>query len=224
MEATMEHDRHSKKMATRAAAALLLSTLLAAPAAAQQFAPAAAKQVAQDATRSLINETVRAGHIDSSQHAWPGSSVKMGRAVALVDGSIDEVQAIVADYGAYKGFLPHCKTSRVLSQRGASALMYLEIEVLNGASTLWMELKAKAKKGDSPTRRIEVKMRKGNVSAFDAVWELTPMSDKQTLVTFQLMVDPDLPVPSGMLSDENQKSARRTIRAVRKELVRRRGR
>ncbi|MGD8862131.1 MAG: SRPBCC family protein [Myxococcales bacterium] len=215
MEAKMEHDRHSNQ-AKRALAAFLLCAVLAAPAAAQNLA--------QDATRSLINETVRAGHIDSSQHGWPGSKVKMGRAVALVDGSIDEVQAIVSDYASYRGFLPHCKTSKVLSQRGASALMYLEIEVLNGASTLWMELKASAKKSESPTRRIEVKMRKGNVSAFDAVWELTPMGDAQTLVTFQLMVDPDLPVPSGLLSDENQKSARRTIRAVRKELARRRGR
>jgi adenine deaminase len=57
-------------------------------------------------------------------------------------------------------------------------------------------------------------MTKGNMDHFEAVWEVTPVAGG-TLVAFQLMVDPDLPLPSGLISDENQKSARKALRALR---------
>jgi hypothetical protein len=107
----------------------------------------------------------------------------------------------------------------VLSQRGASALIFVQVKIMKGAKTIWAELKLKPRQGSGQTRVIEAKLMKGNVDHFEALWEITPISETQTLVGFEIMVDPDLPLPAGFISDENQKTARKTLRALRERLV-----
>lgn len=158
------------------------------------------------------------GKIASSFEAQPGTSVQWGRAEALVDAKYEDVLRVIENYGAYKGFMPNFQTSKVLSKRGASALVYVQVSVMGGASKIWAELKLKPKKNTGATRVIEGKMLKGNVKHFGARWEVTPHESGKTLVAFSLLVDPDLPMPSKMVSAENQKSARKTIRALRKQL------
>jgi ribosome-associated toxin RatA of RatAB toxin-antitoxin module len=178
------------------------------------ISPAAA---AQDAPK--VTERMRTGAMESSYLPEPGTSVKWGRATALVNASAADIEAVVHDYAEYKSFLPNFQASKVLSKRGASALVYVQVSVMHGASKIWAELKARPKKAEGPTKVVDIKMLKGNVKHFGARWEITPVNDKQSIVTFQLLVDPDLPVPSSMVSAENAKSARKTIRALRKLMV-----
>lgn len=159
------------------------------------------------------------GKIASSYEAQPGTNVRWGRAEALVDAKYEDVLRVIENYGGYKGFMPNFQSSKVLSQRGASALVYVQVSVMGGASKIWAELKLKPKKGTGTTRVIEGKMLKGNVKHFGARWEITPHESGKTLVAFSLLVDPDLPMPSKMISAENQKSARKTIRALREQLA-----
>ena len=50
-------------------------------------------------------------------------------------------------------------------------------------------------------------------------WELTPIEGgTRTLVSFQILVDPGLPLPSSIFSSENEKTARRTVRALRERV------
>lgn len=164
---------------------------------------------------SGLSPKILAGEIESSQVPHPGISVRRGRAVALVDAPVDRVLAVVENYGGYAGFLPHFEKSQVLSQRGSSALVYVQVSILHGAATIWAQLKLRPQKATGETRVIEGKMMKGNVKHFEARWEVTPYGPNQTLVSFELLVDPDLPLPSGVVSTEVQKSARKTIRALR---------
>ena len=176
--------------------------------------PAAADQGAPQVT-----DRMRTGAMESSYVKQPGTSVKWGRATALVNASADDIEAIIHDYARYKTFLPNFEASKVLSKRGSSALLYVQVSVMHGASKIWAELKARPEKNTGATRVVNIKMLKGNVKHFGARWEITPVGAKQSVVTFQLIVDPDLPVPSGIVSAENQKSARKTIRALRKLMV-----
>ena len=93
--------------------------------------PAAA---AQD--KPVLTDRMLDGRMESSYLPAKGSSLKWGRATALVNAPLKDIMAVIENYGDYTEFLPNCKVSRVLSQRGASALIYLKISSLHGAASI----------------------------------------------------------------------------------------
>lgn len=155
----------------------------------------------------------------------PNGGVEWGRAEGVIDAHPADVLAILHDYAQYAGLFPHFEKSRVLSQRGTDAIVYLEAKVLHGAATLWgqVRMSSTASAGaslnpDAATHVVEAKMMKGksNIAQLLARWELTPVDDgRRTKVAFQLLVDPDLPVPDLVVSSEMKNSAGRAFRALR---------
>ena len=202
----LNQTRMSTAMSRILAALLCCAAMATAPAAAQAGAP-------------VPSENVKKGGMDSTALPYPGTSVQWGRAVMILDAPAERVMSIIGNYADYHTFLPNFTTSRVLSQRGSSALVYVQLEIMNGAATIWAELKLRPKKSDGTTQVIEGTMTKGNVKLFQAQWEVTPQADGRTLVAVQMIVDPDLPVPSSILTSENQKSARKAMRALRDKLA-----
>ena len=148
--------------------------------------------------------------------SMPGASVKAGRAEGIVDASFDQVRTVVEDYGSYEHFMPHFRASRVLSRRGASALVYMQASLAKDTMTLWAQLKIAPKPDVGRTRIIEAKMVQGNMDAMFARWELTPVDDTHTMVAFQVLMDPKLPLPASFIADENEKASQKTIRALRR--------
>lgn len=146
----------------------------------------------------------------------PTGGVEWGRAEGVIDANTDDVLAILHDYAQYAGLFPHFEKSKVLSQRGTDAIVYLEAKVLHGAATLWGQVRMHAQPG--ATEVIDVKMMKGksNIAEFLARWEVTALDGgRRTKVSFQLLVDPDLPVPDSIVSSEMKNSAGRAFRALR---------
>ncbi len=144
-----------------------------------------------------------------------GSSVAWGKAVGVVDHPIQDVLAIVQDYQNYSRFLPNTTKSRVLSQRGSRAMVYMEVGVMKGTVTLWGQMRM-SKKDDGETLVIEVDMVQGNMDQFRARWELTPVDEKSTRVDFRILVDPNMPLPASVFTGENVKAAKKTVRALRR--------
>jgi ribosome-associated toxin RatA of RatAB toxin-antitoxin module len=165
-----------------------------------------------------ISQDVLAGKIQTTAVARAGSDVQAGRAVVLIDAPIEDVMAVIQNYGGYKSFMPNFEDSRVLSQRGASALVYVKVNVMHGAVNFWAEVKLQPKAAQGMTRVVQGKMTKGNVDQFEATWEVTPVEGNKTLVAFQVLLDPSLPLPASLVNGENQKSARKAVRALR-ELI-----
>jgi ribosome-associated toxin RatA of RatAB toxin-antitoxin module len=147
--------------------------------------------------------------------AQPGTSVRAGRAVGIVDAPLDAVMAVVQDYGAYEKFMPHFKASRVLSRRGESALVYMQASIARDTMTLWCQLKVGPRPNVGTTRVIEAKMVEGNMDAMHARWEVTPVDAEHTRVAFELLMDPKVPLPASLVSNENEKASQKTIRALR---------
>jgi ribosome-associated toxin RatA of RatAB toxin-antitoxin module len=139
----------------------------------------------------------------------------------MVDAPAAAVMSVLQDYARYKDFLPNFQASRVLSQRGTSALVYLQVSVLHGASKIWVEVKLHERPAQGATRTIEGTMMRGNVDRFEAVWQVTPFDPHHSVVSFQLLVDPNMPVPATLVNDENQKNARKALRALRATLAER---
>ena len=168
-----------------------------------------------------MHPRVAAGEIVGTEADHPDTGVDWGRAVGIVNAPIEQVLEIVSDYGNYDQFMPHFKKSKVLSQRGRRALIYVEAEVAKGTLTVWAQMKMRPITLDGGRMVIEGRMTKGNLSRMEARWELTPLSGNRTLVTFKLLVDPKVPLPDSLITWENVKASRRGIKALRKQLTRR---
>lgn len=165
----------------------------------------------QSVTDVLKDGTIQVSSVERSE-----SSVTWGRAVGVVEAPIDDVMSVVQNYAGYQTFMPHFKTSKVLSQRGASALVYMEASIAKDTMKLWAQLKVGPGANRGNTRIIHAKMLSGNMDAMEAIWEISAVDAHRTLVAFQLVMDPKLPLPASFISSENEKASRRTIQALRR--------
>lgn len=161
------------------------------------------------------------GAIQLANVPGPNGGVAWGRAEGFIDARPVDVLAILHDYSRYAGLFPHFEKSRVLSQRGTDAIVYLEAKVLHGAVGLWGQVRITSTSPAPETHVVEAKMMKGkgNMSQLLAHIEVHPADGGQrTRVVFQLLVDPDLPVPDGVVSNEMKKSAGQAFRALRERV------
>jgi ribosome-associated toxin RatA of RatAB toxin-antitoxin module len=147
----------------------------------------------------------------------PGLEVQGGEASGVLEAPMDRVLAQVRDYASYEDFLPHFRQSRVLGERGDRAMLYLQVEILHGAGTLWAQVQVSVQeRGDD--RVVEARMLRGNMDGFLARWELEPVSDSRTKVTFTLVADPQVPAPGSVVANQNEQFARQCVRALRNRL------
>jgi len=157
--------------------------------------------------------------IFTAQISEEGSNIAWGQAILVLDQPIEEVLPIVFDYANYVQFMPNFTKSRVIAQRGRRAMVYMEVSVAKGAITLWGQLNLSERPHEGDSRVIEAYLMEGNVDAFSARWTLTPVDGgARTEVDFKIFVDPDIPLPSSIFSRENERAARKTVRALRSRI------
>ncbi len=145
-----------------------------------------------------------------------------GEAEGVIDAPYALVVSVLRDYSHYADFLPHFRKSRVLSRRGERTMLYLEARVMKGAVTLWAQMLLRERRRPHGFR-IDARKVRGNMSRFEARWEAVPLEGgARTFVRFRILVDPDLPLPDSLVTEENRKSARRAVQGLRREVLRRR--
>lgn len=152
-----------------------------------------------------------------------GRDVRWGRAVTVVDGPIERVLAVVHAYERYHDLMPAFRRARVLSRRGDDALVYMEVGVARDTVTLWGQVRILSREKRDRSRVVDASMMRGNMNAFRARWTLVPIdSGARTRVEFRILVDPDMPLPASIFTEENVKVARRMLGAVRDRFAGRR--
>ncbi len=156
------------------------------------------------------------------QVAEAGSKIAWGEAEAELSQPLEAILPVLADYAAYEEFMPNFRRSRVLAQRGTRARVYMEVSAAAGALTLWGQLDLRERSMEVGSARvIEATLLEGNIEAFRAEWRLEPSANgARTRVAFRIFVDPDLPLPSSLISRENERAARRSIEALGSRLGR----
>lgn len=178
--------------------------------------------VAADAPEH-IDPQKRAETIGDAVHykALPsGHPAKYGYAEILIRAPMRRTLKHLDDYGTYASFLPNFHKSKVLSKRGVRALVYMEAKILNGAASIWAQMRIGQKKIHHQGVKIYGKAIKSNVERFHAHFEVFPVSEgKYTLVTLRLLVDPGLPVGSSLVTEENVKAARRALNRLKKRVL-----
>ena len=146
-----------------------------------------------------------------------GMDVRGGEATGVLNAPVDRVLRQIRDYASYDDFLPHFRQSRVLGERGNRALVYLQVEILHGAGTLWAQVQITARE-QGGRHVIEARMRQGNMDGFLARWVVEPHGEGRTKVKFTLVADPQLPAPGGLIANQNEQFARQCVRALRNRL------
>ncbi len=169
--------------------------------------------------QSFAQRTTENGIVWESVPA-DGIDVRWGRAETVVDGPIDRVLAVVHAYEHYHDLMPAFRTARVLSRRGDDALVYMEVGVARDTITLWGQMRILSRENQDRSRVVEATMMRGNMNQFRARWTLVPIDGgARTRVEFRILVDPDMPLPSAIFTEENVKVARRMLGAVRQRFV-----
>ncbi|MGB5192594.1 MAG: SRPBCC family protein [Polyangiales bacterium] len=174
------------------------------------------------AARATASGGLLSSPILTRQVAEVGSSIAWGEAEAELGQPLDAILPVLADYAGYQEFMPNFRRSRVLAQRGTRARVYMEVSAAAGALTLWGQLDLRERVEDVGSARvIEATLLEGNIEAFRAQWRLEPTANgERTRVAFRIFVDPDLPLPSSLISRENERAARRSIEALGSRLRR----
>lgn len=198
----------SRLAALPVAMSLLLPTLAAA-----QGAEPSADQPDLRSHAASLGDTIR-----TSTDQTDGG-VDFGVAEGVVPVPLGTVMDAITGYGKYSNFMPNCRSSRVLSQRGNNAIVYLEASALRDTLTMWAEMRMYARPQEGDTRVIEGRMREGNLEHFVARWEVTPVEEGKTFVRFRILFVPDLPFPDRMVTRENVRAARRAVQNLRSYLT-----
>ncbi len=177
-------------------------------------AAAASGQMIEE--RDTLTARLRDGRIEVSEAGdRRAGGVTGARAVAIVDAPFGRVVRALADFRSYVRIIPQLRTSRVLSQRGLDTRLFVEAE-LPHVDARWAELSVNVDAQTDGVHVIEATMRRGNVNALFARWEVAPTVGRvRTLVAFELLVDPAIPLPDSFVTAANKDAVRDAINSVR---------
>lgn len=161
----------------------------------------------------------RATAVQTASMPADGLDIAWGRATTVIHRPRAEVLSILHDYSRYAELFPQFRASRVLASRGHEALVYLEASVAYDTFTLWGNLRMSSK-DLGPAHVIEARLKRGNVNHFHAVWTVRELEGGEACeVEFRLLVDPNMKLPSSVISKENVKAARKALVALRKRVA-----
>lgn len=162
---------------------------------------------------------VRAETIETGNLPAEGLDIQWGRAATVIHLPKAKVLSILHDYGSYAELFPEFRASRVLASRGHEALVYLEASVAYDSFRLWGNLRISSKER-AGAHVIDARLKRGNVNHFQAVWTVRELQGGEACeVEFKLLIDPNMKLPSSVISTENVKAAKRAVVALRKRAV-----
>jgi len=148
--------------------------------------------------------------------AMPGSSIRAGAAMLVVDAPLADVRRTVTDYAHYQDFVPGFQKSRILARGPSGTDVYLQAPILHGAATLWAVVRFGLPVHDGSGEKIEgAKTGHANIDDFRATWKLQPIDGNRTLLKLEFLVIPSLPLPGSMITPTLESAAESTVRACR---------
>ena len=176
-------------------------------------APTGVPAGAPDPDLTLLSD----GHSQRTNYQPSGLPDRYGRAQILVNAPLGIVRRLVLDYGRYKEFTGgKFHTSRVIGKSPGGTEVYFQLSVLDGMITLWQVFRFQELK---PLARgwaiVEGWYVKGNIGRGNAAWTLHAIDDNRTVVTFDLLILPNVPLPQTLLDDGLRNAAGEAVEAIR---------
>ncbi len=141
------------------------------------------------------------------------------QASMILEGTPDEVWAVVDDCAHFKDFMPHTKSSEERLREPGHSICRVEVSLPFPMHDLWSETDIREVHVEGGARRRLMTLREGTYRKFHAAWDLIPQGTTRTLVVYRLEVDPQSSVPDALLRIGQESSLPDTMRAVQKRLL-----
>ena len=148
--------------------------------------------------------------------ALAGASIRAGGGRTAVNAPLAEVRKVVQDFGHYADFMPRFKRSRIVGKNGLDTDVYLQVEILHGAATIWAVTRFNPPASEGSGERIEGRMQsQGNVDDLRSVWHLYPVDDNHTILKLELLIVPKVPLPGSVVTGELEYAADKAVSSAR---------
>lgn len=124
------------------------------------------------------------------------SGVKPGRSMGLVDAPPEAVYRVLYNFASYKEFMPRVTGS----YRSGKDAYVIKCKLPWPIKEIWADIKVKRGK-QKGMYVITWKMNKGNIKAYEGMAWIQPYGKNKTLLTYQMSIVPNAPVPGALLTN-----------------------
>jgi ribosome-associated toxin RatA of RatAB toxin-antitoxin module len=145
-----------------------------------------------------------------------GSALVHGKSTVTVAAPIDRVREAVLGFGHYAEFMPHYSNCRVLGRTASGGRdVYMEVEALHGAVHMWARVDVPKPSIVDGVETYQTKFLDGNVRDFQATWRLKKVDEAKTELSLEVFLHPKIPLPDGLVNDENLDGSANGVHAMR---------
>jgi ribosome-associated toxin RatA of RatAB toxin-antitoxin module len=147
----------------------------------------------------------------------PNSKLEAGGARALAYAPTETLQAVITDYARYSTIITRFRNARVVGRSGGRTDVYLEVPILSGLTTIWAVVRFEAPETKGNQQIVRGRLVRGNVKRLDATWYIEKVDEQKSVLRLDLLMVPDLPAPTSVVSAELRKAAGKAVNAARNE-------
>lgn len=194
----------------------------ASPAFADEAAPPAPGPAAPAAPAAALTDPdalrlSSAGHSVKWNWTPPGRNARFGHAETLIHAPLEEVRALVLDFGGYRQLAPSITMSRVVGHDpDGSTSVYIKMGVLNNTISFWNVTRFQPTRTQGSDVVVEGQMvpGKGNIDDSAVVWTVHPAGDGWTVLKFDVLLNPGLPAPQSLIDEQLRDSAMDAVNSI----------
>ncbi|QQD19344.1 START domain-containing protein [Spongiibacter nanhainus] len=167
-----------------------------------------------------------------------GSDYRAFRGVAIVPGELNQVMAVLDDTGNFSTWMHNCKQALLLEKRNLlDRVQYLQLDfpwpatdremILRNqisqdidSRVVTIELSLTAPEALSPgaQERLPAAGDHQRVAGALGRYVLTPLSESETRVEYEMVLDPGGALPAGLVNSQLVDNPYETLRALRKQV------
>jgi ribosome-associated toxin RatA of RatAB toxin-antitoxin module len=154
--------------------------------------------------------------VDIKTFSVPGSDTPKVVATATLDQPAKKVWAIVSDCSKYKGRMPRIAAAKLLKKEGNVHTCEVTIEMPTPFSNLTAVTEAVHEESDKGMKR-SWKLVKGDYKVNTGSWEVKPLGENQSQVTYTVHAEPNTAIPAFIREAAQKKTLPDMFAAVRRE-------
>jgi hypothetical protein len=166
-----------------------------------------------------MKRLLRGETVDFSQKV-PGSGVKMGKTIAIVEDAPEAVVYVLLAVDKYKHYIPRIKESRVTKRRGWHTYAVIHTDLPWPAKDAWIYIKST--RYDKPNRTYELKwwMLNGTMKRYTGSALIEPWNKAGTksVITYKMLAVPKTSAPNSVVSKGLRKVVSTIVNRLRLRL------
>ncbi len=139
------------------------------------------------------------------------SGAKAGRAMGLLHGPAHLIFAVLRDFSTYKEYMPRITGS----YRSAKDQYVVKCKLPWPLKQTWANIKVRSGKRGK-VYVITWKMTRGTLKQFEGTAWIQPYGKNKSLLTYQMVVAPNAPVPGALMASSMKDATWEVIHEVRK--------